>query len=332
MGGLEAFLGVSIYCYLLATLIYGGWFVWRRRALWLAGGGLLTAGLVSQIIHIAAGGILAGRPPLANVFETLVLFSACTALGFLLAALRFGWKALAPPGALVSLLLSLLAQGLAPEQTEPLVPALRSSFLLTVHVAFCFVSYVSFLLAYFIALASLVRNERHRALATLVVAMTLSAAATGVVLGAFSNSPAWHHSRLAVLGIAAGSAFILGVILWPLLTWTGSKFGLKKRLPDRSRLEDALYQTIAFGFPFLSLGIALGSVWANQAWGRYWGWDPKEVAALITWLVYAIYLHMREDKVLRRGWPSWAAVIGFWCVLFTYFGVNYLLAGLHSHA
>ena len=97
-------------------------------------------------------------------------------------------------------------------------------------------------------------------------------------------------------------------------------------------LDTTIAKTISFGFLFLSLGIITGSVWANSAWGSYWSWDPKETWSLITWIIYAIFLHCR----FVRGWhgttAAWISVVGFGSVLFTYFGVNYLLSGLHSYA
>ncbi len=100
----------------------------------------------------------------------------------------------------------------------------------------------------------------------------------------------------------------------------------------RSGLEVATAQTVSFGFLFLSIGIVTGAVWANSAWGTYWSWDPKETWSLITWIVYAVYLHCR----FMRGWQgktaAWIAIVGFLCVLFTYLGVNFLLTGLHSYA
>ncbi|MCG6892516.1 MAG: c-type cytochrome biogenesis protein CcsB [Desulfobacteraceae bacterium] len=105
---------------------------------------------------------------------------------------------------------------------------------------------------------------------------------------------------------------------------------LLNRLPDPPVLEELTYQMVVFGFLFLSAGIITGAVWANSAWGRYWGWDPKETWSLITWFVYATLLHAR----LMRGWGgrriAYLSVIGFAAVLFTYFGVN-LLPGLHSY-
>ena len=92
------------------------------------------------------------------------------------------------------------------------------------------------------------------------------------------------------------------------------------------------YKNILFGFPFLTLGILTGAVWADYAWGSYWQWDPKEVWSLITWLYYAVYLHLRFTKNWSPSKSSKMAIFGFFVVLFTYFGVNYLLSGLHSYA
>jgi cytochrome c-type biogenesis protein CcsB len=104
----------------------------------------------------------------------------------------------------------------------------------------------------------------------------------------------------------------------------------RSRIPQSRILDELIHQMVLFGFLFLSAGIISGAVWANSAWGRYWGWDPKETWSLITWFVYAILLHVR----FMRGWRGKRiavfSMIGFISVLITYFGVNYL-PGLHSY-
>lgn len=101
---------------------------------------------------------------------------------------------------------------------------------------------------------------------------------------------------------------------------------------DDANLDTISYKMVVFGFLFLTLGIITGSVWANSAWGTYWSWDPKETWSLITWFIYAIYLHVRFTKGWKGKGAAWLSVIGFMAMLFTYFGVNYLLPGLHSYA
>ncbi len=108
--------------------------------------------------------------------------------------------------------------------------------------------------------------------------------------------------------------------------------GVIDTLPDLKVIDDITHKTIIFGFLWLSAGIITGAIWANSAWGTYWSWDPKETWSLITWFVYASSLHAR----FVRGWAgkriAWLAIIGFLSVIFTYFGVNFLLSGLHSYA
>jgi cytochrome c-type biogenesis protein CcsB len=105
---------------------------------------------------------------------------------------------------------------------------------------------------------------------------------------------------------------------------------LLEKIPPRRDLDELTYQMVMFGFLFLSAGIITGAVWANSAWGRYWGWDPKETWSLITWFIYATLIHVR----FMRGWRgrriALFSLAGFAAVLFTYFGVN-LLPGLHSY-
>ena len=112
----------------------------------------------------------------------------------------------------------------------------------------------------------------------------------------------------------------------------GKEGGFLSMFPDLKMLDEVNYKSIAVGFPLLSLGIITGAAWANYAWGTYWSWDPKETWSLITWFIYAAYLHAR----FTRGWAGNRAallsIIGFVAVVFTYFGVNFLLSGLHSYA
>jgi cytochrome c-type biogenesis protein CcsB len=111
---------------------------------------------------------------------------------------------------------------------------------------------------------------------------------------------------------------------------TEGKSSLLAHFPNARVLDELNHQMIMFGFLFLTIGIITGSVWANSAWGRYWGWDPKETWSLITWFIYATVLHAR----MMRGWSgkriAYLSILGFIAVLFTYFGVNYL-PGLHSY-
>jgi cytochrome c-type biogenesis protein CcsB len=133
------------------------------------------------------------------------------------------------------------------------------------------------------------------------------------------------HVFTCFLGYAAFTVAFGSAILY-LLARTPRRW-----LPDRTILDHLIYRATILGFILLTLGILTGAVWAETAWGRYWSWDPKEVASGVTWLIYAALFHAR----LTKGWQgrriAWLAVLGFVAVLFTYFGVSFLLPGLHSY-
>ncbi len=136
----------------------------------------------------------------------------------------------------------------------------------------------------------------------------------------------------------AASPFILaGLVgglfasaLYLLLLWR--RESLERMLPEAERLDQLTYKAIGLAFPLLTLMIAAGAYWANRTWGSYWSWDPKETWALITWMVYAGYLHMRMARGWRGRRAAYFAILGFAIVLFTFFGVTYLLPGLHAYA
>ena len=107
---------------------------------------------------------------------------------------------------------------------------------------------------------------------------------------------------------------------------------LSERIPDERTLDTLIYRAVALGFLFLTLCMITGAIWAKRAWGSYWNWDPKETWSLITWIIYAIFLHLRLRGAVSGKKAALLAVIGFICVIFTYVGVNLLLHGLHSYA
>jgi len=130
--------------------------------------------------------------------------------------------------------------------------------------------------------------------------------------------------------LSALVAAIFANLLYLLLLWR--REDLERLLPDADTLDRITYKTICIALPLLTLMIAAGAYWANKAWGSYWNWDPKETWAAITWLVYAGYLHMRITRGWRGRRAAYFAILGFGVVMFTFFGVTYLLNGSHSYA
>jgi hypothetical protein len=149
----------------------------------------------------------------------------------------------------------------------------------------------------------------------------------------------WIAERAAGLKVGMGSnpvEFGALIALFVLLVLV-SLIALKREkveiaLPSLDVLDSLLYRTIGVAFPLLTLLLITGAVWANESWGRYWGWDPKEVGALVSWVAYAAYLHTRITHGWRGRRSAYFAILGFILVIFTWLGVSYLLPGLHSYA
>ncbi|MBI3850348.1 MAG: c-type cytochrome biogenesis protein CcsB [Verrucomicrobia bacterium] len=136
------------------------------------------------------------------------------------------------------------------------------------------------------------------------------------------------HVFTCFLGYGGVALAFLSSLVYLIVTRNGST----ARPQIAQALELVTEKTISFGFLFITVGIISGAVWANSAWGTYWSWDPKETWSLITWFIYAVFLHCRFMRGWRGKRAAWISVIGFASIVFTYFGVNYLLSGLHSYA
>ena len=146
-----------------------------------------------------------------------------------------------------------------------------------------------------------------------------------------SNWLGFHVSTAIIAYGAFGVSFVLGVIFL-LRDRMRARGFLDQHIPQRDKLDVIAYRSVSLGLLFLTFTIFTGAIWAERAWGSYWSWDPKETWSLVTWIIYAAYLHLR----IRRGWQGRAAaifaVVGFACVIFTYIGVNTFLPGIHSYA
>jgi ABC-type transport system involved in cytochrome c biogenesis permease subunit len=163
------------------------------------------------------------------------------------------------------------------------------------------------------------------ALAAFVLRARNGSYESGAAPGTFSTSLA--ASPFVLSGIIVG---IFASLLYLMLYWR--RQDLERLLPTADVLDRITYKTIGIAFPLLTLMIAAGAYWANRTWGSYWSWDPKETWAAITWLVYAGYLHMRITRGWRGRRAAYFAIFGFVVVMFTFFGVTYLLPGLHAYA
>jgi ABC-type transport system involved in cytochrome c biogenesis permease subunit len=174
-------------------------------------------------------------------------------------------------------------------------------------------------------------------------AVFISIALQAVALGAFilrarnGAYPSADAEGLIQTSLAASPFILAGLVcsifaslLYLMMVWR--RRDLERLLPTNEALDRITYKTICIAFPLLTLMIAAGAYWANRTWGSYWSWDPKETWAAITWLVYAAYLHMRVTHGWRGRRAAYFAILGFAVVMFTFFGVTYLLPGLHAYA
>jgi cytochrome c-type biogenesis protein CcsB len=205
------------------------------------------------------------------------------------------------------------------QSSSPLVPALKSNWLM-MHVSVMMLSYSTLMVGSAIAIAFLVATRGRDV----------------VLRGSSFGTNEWRDSLptidTATTEVVSGVSLATAVAVETSPQTVAATMDLSpQRLTLVETLDNISYRTIGLGFPLLTIGIISGGVWANEAWGSYWSWDPKETWALITWLVFAAYLHTR----ITRGWqgrkPAIVAAAGFFVVWICYLGVNLLGKGLHSY-
>lgn len=267
-----------------------------------------------------------GHIPVSNLYEVFIMFCWMTALFYLYFEQHYRTKAL---GAFVMLIVSaavgfLVWYTVAREasQIQPLVPALQSWWM-KLHVPANFIGYGTFALAAMVAFAYLIQRQatetRWYKLAPLALLGLVLCFEPIVFRTAKLSSSASYWA--VYFGI---SVLVVGGIL-------AGRRRIAARLPAPEVLDDLMYKSIAVGFAFFTIATILGAFWAAEAWGGYWSWDPKETWALIVWLNYAAWLHMRLMKGLRGSVSAWWALGGLAVTTFAFLGVNMFLSGLHSY-
>jgi cytochrome c-type biogenesis protein CcsB len=152
----------------------------------------------------------------------------------------------------------------------------------------------------------------------------------------------WLPIHVSVVSLGSGVFLVAGVAS-VLFLLKMSRYGepgrsdsllgrIVSRLPDAQSLDRIAYRTTIFAFPVFGFGVIFGAIWAEEAWGRYWGWDPKETLSFIAWVIYAAYLHARSTAGWRDKKAAWINVAGFVAMLFNLFFINLVTVGLHSYA
>ncbi|CAN5411371.1 c-type cytochrome biogenesis protein CcsB [soil metagenome] len=197
-----------------------------------------------------------------------------------------------------------------------------------------------------VAAAVVLRRPQYRALWVFVlvpVLVLLTVSGKWLYTHAAPVMPAlqsyWLPIHVSVVSLGSGVFLVAGVASL-LFLLKMSRFGngdgalarVVARLPDAQTLDRIAYRTTIFAFPVFGFGVIFGAIWAEEAWGRYWGWDPKETVSFIAWVVYAAYLHARSTAGWRDRKAAWINVVGFVAMVFNLFFINLVTVGLHSYA
>lgn len=246
-----------------------------------------------------------GYFPLSNLYESLLFFT--WGLTFIIVIVETTTSltlvgAIATPLAMFIIGFATLSLPDGMQKAAPLVPALKSNWLM-MHVSIMMFSYSTLIIGSLLSIVFLVLSRDKKVILK-------GSSLGGNISTVQGNSVKSSFSELQY-GVMNGI--------------------LEKKLSLLETLDNLSYRIIGLGFPLLTIGIIAGAVWANEAWGSYWSWDPKETWALITWLVFAAYLHTRITRSWQGKGPAILASLGFIVVWVCYLGVNFLGKGLHSY-
>ena len=330
----SAILWMSMLFFMSTVFYWIGMFASRQgdamslvasKLAWVAVGMALIGTMVRWYESYLVGADV-GHIPVSNLYEVFVMFCWMTAAFYLYFEAQYKTRAL---GAFVMLVVSAAVGFLlwytlvrGAHEIQPLVPALKSWWM-KLHVPANFIGYGTFALAAMVAFAYLIKQQAAETKWYKLAPLWL----LGIVLCfepiVFRKSSATGMSDYWAVYFGV-SALIIGAILF-------GRRQIADRLPSFEVLDDVMYKSIAVGFAFFTIATVLGALWAADAWGGYWSWDPKETWALIVWLNYAAWLHMRLMKGLRGTVAAWWALAGLAVTTFAFIGVNMFLSGLHSY-
>jgi len=306
---------LAVLSYAVGAALFGFELAYRARWAGLAGMAVAVAGLGANAGAAVARGLAAHRVPWGNMYEYSVMVGVVTVSAFLVWVVRR--REVRPLGVFV-LLPAVLAIGIGAlvlrTPAGPLVPALNSGWI-KIHVAAAIIGSSVLCLAAIFSVLYLVKDHFERRAAGLRPPLVAGGARTADRV----------EVRQAIASYVEEEAEASDDQPLPARTvWD--------RMPSAKRLDDLAYRTTAFAFPIWTFAIIAGAIWAQSAWGRYWGWDPKETWSFITWVVFAAYLHARATAGWRGRGAAWIAVLGLVALLVNFYVVNIWVVGLHSYA
>lgn len=264
---------------------------------------LLLQGNLSLSLCLLIRWITNGYFPLSNLYESLIFLTWCLTFIILIINQQTNNKLIVSIISPISLLIISFVSFCLPEYLKtaaPLVPALRSNWLM-MHVTVMMLSYATLITGSLLSTLFLIISK-------------------GKNIKIYGNS--YNNSNKIMMEYQANVKAV---------KISQNKLEQPYRINLLQGIDNLSYRIIGLGFPLLTIGIISGAVWANEAWGTYWSWDPKETWALITWIIFAIYLHTRINYKLAGKIPSIIGSIGFVIIWLCYLGVNFLAKGLHSY-
>jgi cytochrome c-type biogenesis protein CcsB len=301
---------VTIWLYLGAMVLSFAYLAARRDSLWIIARVVAVAGAATNLVSIVARGVAADRVPWGNMFEY------STVLAFLVVA---GTLVLVEGVAKIrtltgfSLMFSVLTLAVAamffPVEPSPLQPALNS-YWIKIHVVAAITGSSLFAIGAIATILFLIKDRsERRALAV------LSERAPAPIMGGAIEVDSPHDLLPDPENPDVAASHPRGGGI----------------LPSAAALDRVAYRVIAFAFPIWTFAVIAGAIWAQEAWGRYWGWDPKETWSFVTWTIFAGYLHARSTAGWKGRRAAVIAVVGFISLLITYYAVNLWIVGLHSY-
>jgi cytochrome c-type biogenesis protein CcsB len=302
---------VALFAYIAAMVGYFAYLAFRRTPIWAISKPIAVVGLAANVVSVVARGVAADRVPWGNMYEYSSLLALLVVAGYLLIVEGYyrirtlGGFALMFAVFTMAIAVSFLYVG-----PGPLVPALNS-YWIKIHVVAAITGSSLLALGSIVTILYLVQDriERRRTDA----------------LAARDPAP-----------IMGGSVDLdVPPDLAPDADEPASPAGAARRggvLPTAATLDRIAYRVLAFAFPIWTFAVIAGAIWAQEAWGRYWGWDPKETWSFITWVIFAGYLHARATSGWKGRRAAVIALVGFVALLITYYAVNLWIVGLHSYA
>ena len=332
----------------------------------LAGTGLAVLGAALHAVSVVQRGMATDRVPWANMFEYSSLMAlVAVVVGLVVVQRRFGYGHLM--GFVLALaVLAMTSALLLYAEPGPVVPALQS-YWIKIHTSAAMASSSIFMVGFAATALYLVKDTAERRVAAQSGASFGPGSVGAAEAGTEQRQPSAdalaegyeHDSGLAEVAGAMAQRDVLSPVLFPVLpflvagvftlaVWqlpvaallAGSVAALLGAsawyavpyLPPAARLDNLAYRVIAFAFPIWTFAVIAGAIWAEEAWGRYWGWDPKETGSFFTWVLYASYLHARSTHGWRGRRAGWIGVVAFVALMITYYAVNLWVVGLHSYA